>query len=58
LENQARLAAERVTPEQDRGDPQMQMPLIVEVKCEGRAARRRRRVRRRPETDQPELGEL
>jgi hypothetical protein len=56
LENQARIAAERAVAE-NGADPQMTMPLIVEVKNDP-ARLRRRRQRRKAKPEQPHLGNL
>ena len=57
LENQAKLAAERDAAAGKRRDPQMKMPLIVEVKApEGARQRVRRSRSKRPA--QPEFGDL
>jgi hypothetical protein len=59
LQNQAKLAAERSAPAAPAAhDPQLRMPLIVEVRPGGSANQPSRRVRRRSTTDQPDLGEL
>ena len=58
LKNQTRIAAERIDSDQDRRDPQLRMPLIVEVKQSSNEKRRARRTRRKSETDQPDLGKL
>jgi hypothetical protein len=56
LENQAKLAARDVAASGQR-DPQMKMPLIVEVKAPEGARQRTRRARaKRPA--QPEIGDL
>jgi hypothetical protein len=57
LETQARIAAERAAAEAPGADPQMTMPLIVEVK-NGPAKARSRRQRKRSKTEQPHLGNL
>jgi hypothetical protein len=57
LENQARLAAESAAPAGHGGDPQMEMPLIVEVKSTPQRERRRR-SRTRPKAEQPGLGDI
>lgn len=57
LENQARLAAARDAAAGQRGDPQIKMPLIVEVKAQEGAKQRIRRSRSKRPT-QPEFGEL
>jgi hypothetical protein len=57
LENQAKLAAHDATASGQRGDPQMKMPLIVEVKAqEGPRQRVRRSRSKRPA--QPEFGDI
>jgi hypothetical protein len=59
LENQAKLAAERSAPAaQEPRDPQLRMPLIVEVRPGGTAVQPSRRSRRRAAIAQPDLGEL
>jgi hypothetical protein len=59
LENQAKLAAQRSAPAaQEQRDPQLRMPLIVEVRPGGNANQPSRRARRRSATEQPDLGEL
>jgi hypothetical protein len=59
LENQAKLAAERSAPaKQEPRDPQLRMPLIVEVRPGERANQPPRRPRRKAAIDQPDLGKL
>jgi hypothetical protein len=59
LENLAKLAAGRgARPEPAGADPQLKMPLIVEVKGTAGAKPRLRRARRRPRADQPDLDDL
>ena len=58
LKNQTRIAAERIGSDQDRRDPQLKIPLIVEVKRSANAKQPARRTRRKSETDQPDLGKL
>lgn len=58
LENLSKHAGLRVSARGAQGDPQMRMPLIVEVK-DGEATKQRvRRSRRGARKHQPELGEL
>jgi hypothetical protein len=57
LENQARIAAGEVSAAALDADPQMTMPLVVEVKGSP-AKQRRRRQRKRSKTEQPHLGDL
>jgi hypothetical protein len=57
LENQAKLAARDVAASGQCGDPQMKMPLIVEVKTQEGARQRARRARAKRPT-QPEIGDL
>jgi len=57
LENQARVAAQPTAPKLDRVDPQLRIPLIVEVKGNPVTRRPARRARRNSGVDQPELGE-
>ncbi|HEY7578595.1 MAG TPA: hypothetical protein VH855_13445 [Acetobacteraceae bacterium] len=57
LENQARQAAEVVAPAAHGGDPQMKMPLIVEVKSTPRKERRRRPPAK-PKAEQPGLEDI
>jgi len=54
LANQSRAAAE-LGASGAKLDPQLQIPLIVEVKQSGDAVQRKRRVRRPRDTEQPEL---
>ncbi len=57
LENQAKLAAERAASSRnERADPQMRMPLLVEVKSA--PATKRARARGRARASQPDLGDL
>ena len=59
LENLAKLAADRgARPEPAGADPQLKMPLIVEVKRAVGAKPRVRRVRRMSRADQQDFGEL
>ena len=58
LANQTRLATERALSETDRGQAQLKMPLLVEVKGGENVQPRVRRTRRRPKADQRDLGEL
>ena len=59
LENQARLAADRGTsPAERRVDPQLRMPLIVEVKAAAGAKPRSRRSRGKTRGEQSDLGDL
>ena len=59
LENQARLAADRGTsPAERRVDPQLKMPLIVEVKAAAEAKPRSRRSRGKTRGEQSDLGDL
>jgi len=59
LQNQSKLAAERSVPAaQEPRDPQLRMPLIVEVKPGGIANQPPRRPRRKAAIDQPDLGKL
>ncbi len=59
LENQAKLAVERdAAAQRQRLDPQMKMPLIVEVKVPGGTRQRTRRQRSKPRTRQTEFGDL
>ncbi len=59
LENQIKLASEGSLPTRGgQGDPQMRMPLVVEVKGSATTKQRVRRSRGRSRTDQPEFGEL
>jgi hypothetical protein len=57
LENQAKTAAERSPSDRNGRDPQLKIPLIVEVK---RSATKPppRRTRRKQDTGQPNLGDL
>jgi hypothetical protein len=57
LENQAKTAAERSPADRNGRDPQLKIPLIVEVK---RSATKPppRRTRRKQDTGQPNLGDL
>lgn len=57
LENQAKIVAERSGSDRNGHDPQLKMPLIVEVK---RGVRKPppRRTRRKQDTGQPNLGDL
>jgi hypothetical protein len=57
LENQAKIAAERSASVGNARDPQLKIPLIVEVK---RSATKPppRRTRRKPDPGQPDLGDL
>jgi hypothetical protein len=54
LANQSRAAAE-LRASEAKLDPQLKIPLIVEVKQSGGAVQRKRRVRRPRDTEQPEL---
>ena len=56
LENQAKLAAEKAA--QPGSEPQLRMPLLVEVKCNAAAKPQPRRSRSRSRTEQPDLGDL
>ena len=59
LENQMKLAgASGVSAHGGPSDPQMRMPLVVEVKGGTATKQRVRRSRGRSRKDQPELGEL
>ena len=59
LENQAKLAADHGSPVKPRrGDPQLKMPLIVEVKATAGTKQRVRRSRGKPRTDQADFGDL
>jgi hypothetical protein len=59
LEKLTKLAADRgVKPEPGGADPQLKMPLIVEVKGAAGAKPRVRRARRRSRADQQDFGEL
>ena len=59
LENQARLAADRGgSPEVRRVDPQLKMPLLVEVKAAAGTKQRARRSRGKSQSDQSDLGDL
>jgi hypothetical protein len=59
LQNQMKLAAERgVATRVGHADPQMKMPLIVEVKGNAATKPRVRRSRGGSRKGQPELGEL
>jgi hypothetical protein len=59
LENQTKLAGDPgVTSRTERAEPQMRMPLIVEVKSGATTKQRPRRTRGRSGKGQPELGEL
>jgi hypothetical protein len=59
LENQAKLAAGRgATAEQAGADPQLKIPLIVEVKEPVGTKQRARRSRGKPRGVQPDLGDL
>jgi hypothetical protein len=57
LENQAKLAAEHSASDRNGRDPQLKMPLIVEVK-RGATKPTPRRTRRKQDTGQPNLGDL
>jgi BRCT domain type II-containing protein len=57
LENQARQAAEAVGPAGHGDDPQMRMPLIVEVKRTP-TKERRRRSPAKPKAEQPGLEDI
>jgi hypothetical protein len=54
LANQSRAAAE-LGAAGAKLDPQLKIPLIVEVKQNGGALPRKRRLRRPRDTEQPEL---
>ncbi len=58
LLNQAKVAAEPATAEQDQPDSQLRIPLIVEVKRIAATKQRARRARQKSAGDQPDLGEL
>jgi hypothetical protein len=59
LENQMKLAAGHGATDERHGlDPQMKMPLIVEVKGNAGTKQRVRRVRGKPRADQSEFGDL
>lgn len=58
LENQAKIAAERSASGRTGRDPQLKMPLIVEVKRSATTKPPARRTRRKPDTGQPDLGDL
>ena len=59
LENQMKLAAGHdATGERRDPDPQMKMPLIVEVKGSAGTKQRARRARGKPRADQSEFGDL
>ena len=55
LDNLAKCTAEREAAA--RNEPQMRMPLLVEVKSGTGAKQRKQRSRGRSRKDQPELGE-
>jgi hypothetical protein len=58
LDNLAKVAAEReAVARAGHNEPQMRMPLLVEVKSGAGAKQRARRPRGRSRKDQPELGE-
>ena len=57
LENQAKIAAERDASDRNGRDPQLKMPLIVEVKRSD-AKPPPRRSRRKQDVGQPNLGDL
>ena len=57
LENQKRIAAKDVASVGPEGDPQMTMPLIVEVKTNP-VRSRGRRLRKRSKGEQPSLGDM
>ncbi len=56
LENQAKLAAQQA--QRERPDPQMRIPLLVEVKSSPAAKQRAPRTRGKSRASQPDLGEL
>ena len=59
LENQENIAAERKGSGERTHDPQMKIALIVEVKGTGTSKPPRTlRPRRKPQTNEPELGDL
>jgi hypothetical protein len=59
LENQEKRAAERNGSGERTHDPQMEIPLIVEVKGTGTSKRPRMlRPRRKSQANEPELGDL
>jgi hypothetical protein len=58
LENQEQIAAERDGSGEITRDPQIKMPLIVEVKGSGNSGPPVLRPRRKSQTNQPELGDL
>ena len=58
LENQAKLAADRASAEARRADPQLNMPLIVEVKPAADTKQRARRARGKSRGEQSDLGDL
>jgi hypothetical protein len=59
LENQTKLAAARGVPAERRAaDPQLRIPLIVEVKEPAGTKQRARRPRGKARTEQPDLGDL
>jgi hypothetical protein len=59
LENQVKLAAgQGVTAEQRGVDPQLKIPLIVEVKEPAGSKQRVRRSRGKARAEQPDLGDL
>ena len=57
LENQMKLAAGHAGERRDP-DPQMKIPLIVEVKGSAGTKQRTRRARGKPRADQTEFGDL
>jgi hypothetical protein len=59
LENLAKAAGDRgVAPRAAKGDAQMKMPLVVEVKSGAATKQRMRRSRGGSRKEQPDLGEL
>ena len=58
LENQAKLAAHRAAAEQVAGAAQLNMPLLVEVKCSEAGKPLARRGKRKTRHDQPGFGGL
>jgi len=57
LENQAKLAAKSAAPSEPQ-NPQLTMPLLVEVRANAETKQRVRRPRAKPRTHQPDFGEL
>jgi hypothetical protein len=58
LENQTRIAAEGTASVESQRDPQMKIPLIVEVKGSGISKSPMSRPRRKSGGVQPKLGDL